>query len=83
MGLPDVPVDPGGLDRAAAKSISQYRGFWPEYWWVCVGSLVLPAVWAWLTWTPPNRSPDKIMSDTSCEGIKHPAPGYCELHTRR
>jgi hypothetical protein len=32
--------------------MAKYRGFWREYWWVCLGSLVIPAIGAWLNWVP-------------------------------
>jgi hypothetical protein len=63
----------------------EYRGFWREYWWVCVGSFALPGVVMWLNWVP-LRVPEKealvLDTYTFCQGIERPAPGYCELHTR-
>jgi hypothetical protein len=60
----------------------EYRGFWPEYWWVCLGSFVVAGAWAWLTWVPPHGPSGTTVLDTSCKGIEHPVPGSCELHTR-
>jgi hypothetical protein len=55
----------------------EYRGFWPEYWWVCLGSILIAAVGAWLTWTPFVKPAVSINAVASCKNLEHPAPGYC------